>query len=156
MQNSLLPAGTSFAGNGNIATADAKLGGLTDNGGPTETHHPLAGSPAINAGNPAIASPPAVDQRGSARVVGIIDIGSVEVAATPPPNRGTVSILPATLNVTESVGTVPFKVTRSGGSAGAVSVQVASQNLSAAAPGDFTAISETISWAGGEIVLCRP
>jgi hypothetical protein len=151
VQYSLLPTGSGFAGAGNVLTADAKLGPLTDNGGPTETHLPLAGSPAINAGNPAVSAPPSVDQRGSTRLVGTIDIGSVEVSATPPPpNRGSVSILPATLNVAESVGSVPFTITRSGGSDGLVSVKVSTQSLSAAAPGDYVAFEQTVSFSSGQ------
>ena len=42
-----------------------QLGPLGDNGGPTFTHAPLVGSPAIDAGNPA--TTPAVDQRGATR-----------------------------------------------------------------------------------------
>ncbi len=66
------------AGTGNILGQPAGLGPLADNGGPTRTHLPLAGSPAIGAGNPAIAGAPATDQRGDDRVVGVIEIGSVE------------------------------------------------------------------------------
>ncbi|MEN1680921.1 MAG: choice-of-anchor Q domain-containing protein, partial [Planctomycetota bacterium] len=61
---------------------DPLLGPLSENGGPSETHLPLAGSPAINAGDPSIAFDPAeFDQRGAGfpRVVGgRIDIGAVE------------------------------------------------------------------------------
>ena len=39
---------------------------------------PLLTSPAFNAGDPSIADAPATDQRGEARVVGVIDIGAVE------------------------------------------------------------------------------
>ena len=151
VQYSLVPTGSGWSGSGNVATSDAKLGPLTDNDGPTETHLPQTGSPAINAGNPAISSPPSTDQRGLPRVVNTIDIGSVEVPSTPPPpNRGSVSILPTTVNVAESVGTVPFTITRSGGSSGAVTVDVSTQNLTAAAPGDYVAISQTIAFADGE------
>jgi hypothetical protein len=63
------------------------LGPLADNGGPTMTHALLAGSPAIDAGDPAFDpnafTPPLVnDQRGSgfARVVdGRVDIGAFEL-----------------------------------------------------------------------------
>lgn len=48
--------------------ADALLGPLADNGGPTLTHALLAGSPAIDAGDPA--SAPATDQRGVSRPQG--------------------------------------------------------------------------------------
>jgi hypothetical protein len=61
-----------------------QLGPLQDNGGPTWTMAPAAGSPAIDAipapGNGA----PATDQRGVARPYGAgIDIGAVEVAPAP-------------------------------------------------------------------------
>jgi len=60
------------------------LGPLADNGGPTHTHMLLVGSPAIDMGDPNIASPPVYDQRGFAfdRIVGgQIDIGAVESGA---------------------------------------------------------------------------
>jgi hypothetical protein len=149
VEYSLVPTGSGVAGTGNVSSDDAKLGLLTDNGGPTQTHMPLTGSPAIEAGNVAIVSPPAVDQRGSARVVARIDIGSVETPAAPPPNRGSISILPPTVSVAESVGTVPLTVTRTGGSDGAVSVLVTTQNLSAAAPADYVDLSQVVSFANG-------
>ena len=60
---------------GNILGQDAKLGPLAENGGPTKTHLLLAGSPAIDAANPAGATDPdgnllTVDQRGLSRKVG--------------------------------------------------------------------------------------
>jgi uncharacterized protein DUF4347/Big-like domain-containing protein/low-density lipoprotein receptor class B len=58
---------------------DPMLAGLADNGGPTQTHALLAGSPAINAGTNLNA--PAVDQRGFQRVDGSTDIGAVESGA---------------------------------------------------------------------------
>jgi len=59
---------------------DPLLGSLADNGGPTHTHTLLPGSPAIDAGDPLVASPPANDQRGVPfpRIVNVIDIGAVE------------------------------------------------------------------------------
>ncbi|MGI8494556.1 MAG: choice-of-anchor Q domain-containing protein [Pyrinomonadaceae bacterium] len=61
---------------------DPKLGPLADNGGATQTHSLLPGSPAINAGNNTNA--PDTDQRGFARIVGgTIDIGAYE-SETPP------------------------------------------------------------------------
>ncbi len=61
------------------------LGPLADNGGPTQTHALLPGSPALNAGDPTLvqgqAGLPEFDQRGApfARVVGgRIDIGAYE------------------------------------------------------------------------------
>ena len=60
--------------------ADPKLGLLTDNGGPTLTMALLPGSPAIDAGNTALA--PTTDQRGFPRPAGLAaDIGAFEYAA---------------------------------------------------------------------------
>jgi parallel beta-helix repeat protein len=70
---------TITASSGNIFGLDPLLGPLADNGGPTQTHLARQGSPAIDAGDPAFAPPPATDQRGDPRVVhGRIDIGAVE------------------------------------------------------------------------------
>lgn len=65
---------------------DPLLGPLQDNGGPTLTHLPLRGSPAIDAGDPEFTPPPDHDQRGSCfyRVFGRrIDVGSVETQPRP-------------------------------------------------------------------------
>lgn len=58
------------------------LGPLVDNGGTTQTHLPLAGSPAIDAAETAC---PGADQRGYVRPAGAAcDAGAVEVGAAPP------------------------------------------------------------------------
>ena len=63
---------------GDLTTADAKLGTLQDNGGPTFTHALLSGSPAIDAGDDGAA--PATDQRGTSRPQGAAsDIGAFEL-----------------------------------------------------------------------------
>ena len=74
---------------------DLMLAPLGFNGGPTQTRLPLAGSPAIDTGNPAISGQPAFDQRGSGfdRVKVIIDIGSVEQARLLPATGGTINWL---------------------------------------------------------------
>ncbi len=62
------------------------LGPLADNGGPTQTHSLLTGSPAINAGDPAFVGPPDHDQRGFPFVRvsgGRIDIGAFESQPLP-------------------------------------------------------------------------
>ncbi|WP_200376764.1 right-handed parallel beta-helix repeat-containing protein [Thiocystis violacea] len=65
----------------NLFGAEPQLGPLQDNGGPTLTQALLAGSPALDRGDPTFAPPPAFDQRGSgfARVSGgRLDIGAFE------------------------------------------------------------------------------
>ncbi len=60
------------------------IGPLANNGGMTKTHALLAGSPAINAGDPGFVGPPNYDQRGVAfsRIVGgRIDVGAFEFGA---------------------------------------------------------------------------
>lgn len=66
------------SGTGNLTGVDPKLGPLANNGGPTFTHLPLAGSPAIGAGEPGFADL-TYDQRGQDRVVDRLDMGAVEV-----------------------------------------------------------------------------
>jgi len=62
---------------------DARLGPLADNGGPTQTHALLAGSPAIDAGDGALdpdPNNPGIDQRGERRTqFAGVDIGALEV-----------------------------------------------------------------------------
>ncbi len=60
---------------GDLPATDPLLGLLAANGGPTQTHALLPGSPAINAGDD-VGAPP-TDQRGLPRV-GLTDIGAVE------------------------------------------------------------------------------
>src|SRR4029077_17283225 len=73
-------------GPGDQTNTDPMLGPLQDNGGPTLTHVPLPGSPAIDAGDPNFTPPPFHDQRGPCfyRVFGRrIDVGSVETQSGP-------------------------------------------------------------------------
>lgn len=79
-------AGCTIVGDttGNIIGQDPLLGALTNNGGATQTHSLLPGSPAIDAGNPAAPGSggnacEASDQRGVARPQGTwCDIGAYE------------------------------------------------------------------------------
>jgi hypothetical protein len=76
------PGGVTFSGTtaGNIYGVDAKLGPLANNGGPTQTMALLAGSQAIDAGDPNLTGLPSTDQRGLPRLAhGRIDIGAFEV-----------------------------------------------------------------------------
>lgn len=80
---------------GNVVGQDPLLGPLQANGGPTQTHALLAGSPAIDAGapggctrNPATVVPLTTDQRGAPRpypVGGLCDIGAFEYGSVLPP-----------------------------------------------------------------------
>jgi hypothetical protein len=87
---------------GTAAPIDPKLGPLQDNGGATPTMALLPGSPAIDAGSPAIdieylppVNPLVADQRGLTRVVnGITDIGAFEYGATQVATITTLSLDP--------------------------------------------------------------
>jgi hypothetical protein len=75
-----------LTGSGDQINTDPLLGPLRNHGGPTLTHVPLRGSPAIDAGDPSFAPPPDHDQRGACfyRVFGgRIDVGSVETQPRP-------------------------------------------------------------------------
>ena len=75
-----------LTGPGDQANVTAQLGPLQDNGGPTLTHLPLAGSLAIDHGTNA--GCPAIDQRGAPRPFGAAcDIGAVEYGSAPPLDR---------------------------------------------------------------------
>jgi len=68
----------SFTAPGDLMNTDPVLAPLANNGGPTQTHALLAGSPAIEVGSPDC-PPPATDQRGVGRPQGAAcDIGAFE------------------------------------------------------------------------------
>lgn len=142
--HSVLPVDNPDAGiNGNIAADDPRLSPLGDFGGSTPTMRPLAGSPAIDAGDPAFAAPPEVDQRGVARVAGgRLDAGAVEFDA------GVVSIAPATVTIAEG-STAAVEVTRVGVADGPATVDVTT-TAGTAGPTDFVAVDTTLSWIDGE------
>ncbi|NEO87660.1 MAG: CHAT domain-containing protein [Spirulina sp. SIO3F2] len=74
--------------NGNIIGQDPLLGPLQNNGGSTQTHALLPGSPAINAGNNSFVSV-SIDQNGNPRIIDFnVDIGAYElqVVTTPLPD----------------------------------------------------------------------
>jgi CSLREA domain-containing protein len=88
-------SGTIFWLLSDILNVDPRLAPLGNNGGSTFTHALLPGSPAINAGNNALAVDPltmlplAQDQRGRNRYVGgknpTVDIGAFEASYSPSP-----------------------------------------------------------------------
>lgn len=105
------PTGGTFTGNTatDLVGVDPRLGPLVNNGGPTQTRALLAGSPAINAGDPNYSATgfDATDQRGFPRIVdGRVDIGAFEVQANEP--RSGASIAAAS-------PTVVFAITANGG-----------------------------------------
>lgn len=91
-------------------SGDPSLGPLQDNGGSTQTHALLAGSIAIDAGDPAFTGPPDVDQRGLPRVVNCrVDIGPLEYQFAPDIevfNGGT----PINVNDSVDFGVTPLNV----------------------------------------------
>lgn len=71
------------------APIDPLLGPLADNGGASLTHALLVGSPARNAGDPSVSSPPQFDQRGLPFLridSGRIDIGAYEAQSMVSPD----------------------------------------------------------------------
>ena len=145
---SLLETATAYPftdAGGNLAAADPQLGPLQNNGGSRFTHLPGGSSVVINAGDAAIATPPATDQRGFSRVVGSrIDVGAVEV------NSGNAGFASTTASVNETAGSVTLTVNRNGGTDGAVSLDYASGGGSASAGSDYTSANGSLNWANGE------
>jgi hypothetical protein len=131
-----------LTGPGDLNSTDPLLGPLANNGGPTQTHAPLLGSPAIDAVpladlTDADGNPITTDQRGVARPQGAAgDIGSVELTPTP-----TFTIDDVTHNEGD-VGTTSyvFMVTRTGTTPLSATVDYETVDGTAVAPGDYTAI----------------
>ena len=104
----------SFNATGDLKSVDPKLGPLQDNGGPTETHALLTGSPAIDTGDDSVLGSPlflTTDQRGAGfpRLQGThVDIGAFEAA--PAPNTPPVAD-PQTVNTTQDT---PVLITLTG------------------------------------------
>jgi hypothetical protein len=165
------PAGAPENGNILGTTAmpvDPDLGPLADNGvptPPTQTMALLPGSPAIDAGDNALAvdasgNPLQYDQRGPgfARIVnGTVDIGAFEVqtapvvsiVVTPPSAQGTTAGVSASFSLgsfTESGATAPYSVDVDWGDGSADTV------FSMASAGTITAQNHTYASAGPDTV----
>jgi hypothetical protein len=69
---------------------------------------------------------------------------------TATPSAGTLQFSSATYSGNENGGNATVTITRSGGSAGAVGVSFATSNGTASAGADYTATSQTISFADGD------
>jgi CSLREA domain-containing protein len=98
--NNLMGTQSCTVNGGGVTVADPMLGPLQNNGGPTQTHTPLSGSPAIDGGNPSgcrdqfdqFGALLLRDQRGFRRTVdgngddaARCDIGAVEFGSGPGP-----------------------------------------------------------------------
>ena len=124
------------------------LGPLANNGGPTQTHALLTGSPAIDA-VPSGCPPPNTDQRGVTRPVGPrCDAGAFEGGAG---GASTLQLSSPTYSVHESGGNAIITVTRTGSSTGAVSATLTLTPGTAAAGSDYTGTSFTVTFASGDM-----
>lgn len=90
------------------------------------------------------------DLDGAPRRHGVVDMGAYESLFAPPPPAGVLEFSAATYGTGERGGSATITVTRTAGSNGAVSVDYASADGSAAAPGDYAAVSGTLTWADGD------
>ncbi|MDX1520986.1 MAG: Calx-beta domain-containing protein, partial [Anaerolineae bacterium] len=126
-----------------ITGQNPQLGGLADNGGTTETHALLAGSPAIDATANGVGNCERPDQIGQALfdVPGVgsdCDLGAFEFQNVP-----NVSIADSSAN--ESAGTMTFTVSLDATIPTTVTVQYDTSDGSATAPADYTAqVAQTV------------
>ncbi len=137
---------TSLSG-GDLNDIDPLLGPLQDNGGMTDTHALMLGSPAINAGAPSNSCFPVYDQRhADAPMDGFCDIGAYEY------HKFQVGLDSATQSVSESAGTVTITVHRTAiaGNFGPSSVHYSTSNGTALSGQDYTSTSGTLTWASGD------
>lgn len=142
-------------GGGNAPVIDAKLGPLQNNGGPTETHALLPGSPALDKGNTDLTT----DQRGVTRPYNDpaianatggdgSDIGAFEARPDALPR---LSINDITVTEGSSGNTqATFTVTLSAPSNQEVTVQASTTNGTAKAPGDYTGTVTNLTFAPGQ------
>lgn len=78
--------------------------------------------------------------------------GPLESAGTgqPPQGAGTIAFTSASYLGAENGGEATITVSRSGGTSGAVSVDFATADGTAVAGTDYTAVTQTVSWANGD------
>lgn len=124
--------------------ADPLLGGLQDNGGPTQTRALLPGSPALDAGDDATCLP--TDQRGSPRPRGAAcDLGSFEALAYP-----AVQFESDAYTVSEDVGTLVVTVTLTHAAEQIVTVPYGIEGGSATPGSDYQLVGGTLTFSPGE------
>ncbi|MFL9822783.1 DUF4347 domain-containing protein, partial [Tolypothrix campylonemoides VB511288_2] len=134
-----------------IIASDPKLAPLADNGGPTQTHALLIGSPAINAGSNTQSNPnlPTTDQRGSTRTIGnIVDIGAIESDFVPPK----VNFGVATYSIAEDNNAIAVEISVTLDSIPPTDVTVPiviNSNSTATADQDYTVSSSAVTFTAG-------
>ena len=139
---------------GNVTGAPANLAVLANNGGPTQTHALLAGSPAIDAGNPAAPGSggiacEAADQRGAIRPPlsqGRCDIGAYEGSIAVGNTCGNGLVEPTDSPPNCDAGSAAITVDSSGGS-----VQTPDQTVALTVPPQAVpeSVTLTLAAAGG-------
>jgi hypothetical protein len=75
---------------------------------------------------------------------------TVTIAGSASPPVGSLQLSASTFTVAQNAGSVALKVTRLGGSSGAVSVAYATANGTAVAGTNFTSATGTLNWASGD------
>ena len=126
-----------------FSTADPNLGPLADNGGPTETHALLPGSPAINTAHTQGA--PAVDQRGVPRPQprgGAADIGAFELQSDPAPPTLSINNQTVEEGDGDDAKDATFTVTLSRPVDGSVTANYAAGGGTATAGTDYGAVTD--------------
>ncbi len=131
---------------GNTVGGDAMLGVLANNGGPTRTMLPLAGSPLINAGNNTLAAGFLYDQRGISfdRVVGTsVDIGAVEVQDVPVGGTIVVTTLTDVVDANDGVTSLREAIILANSTLGMDVISLAAGNYTLTITGDGEDASAT-------------
>lgn len=142
-----------------VSNLNLAPGNPTFNGGPTPNIALLAGSAAIDAvvgdctddGDPA-GNPIMVDQRNVSRPIDgngdgnqVCDVGAYEA-----PARGSLRFSSATYSVNENGVSATITVQRANGSVGPIDGTVTPSNNTAAAPADYVAAAQNVSFADGD------
>lgn len=79
------------------------------------------------------------------------DVAGATIGDNDAPTGGALQFAGAVFSAPENAGNATITLTRSGGSAGAVSVRVSTGDGSASAPADYAATSQVVAWAAGDV-----
>ena len=137
-----------------IITNDPQLGPLQNNGGPTQTHMPLSGSPAIDNASPTTFPP--TDQRGAPRPAegnfdGVVraDIGAVESCSAPAISGPHSAAAGSTVTFTATAGATSYQWYRNGQPiGGATSSTLTLTNVSALTHSGFYTVETNFGCSG--------